>query len=60
MAEVIEVQIIADDSQIVGALNNIGAQAEELSGTMSEVGAGVSGALDSGAILSTTSFICAL
>ena len=60
MAEVIEVQIIADDSQIVGALNNIGAQAEELSGTMSNVGAGVSGALDSGAIDDTAESMAGL
>ncbi len=41
MAEVIEVQIIADDSQIVGALNNISAQADELAGSMSNVSTGI-------------------
>tara|TARA_Y100001973_G_scaffold34875_1_gene52497 strand:+ start:2040 stop:4577 length:2538 start_codon:yes stop_codon:yes gene_type:complete len=50
MAEVIEVQIIADDSQIVGALNNISEQADQLAGSMTGVSAGIGQGLDGGAI----------
>ena len=46
MAEVIEVQIIADDSQIVGALNNIAGQADELKESMQGVSGGISDGLD--------------
>lgn len=50
MAEVIEVQIIADDSQIVGALNNIAEQADQLSGSMAGVSTGISEGLDAAPI----------
>lgn len=46
MAEIIEVQIIADDSGLTSAFNNIADQAEEISSTAADVGENITQAFD--------------
>jgi hypothetical protein len=51
MAEVIEVQIIADDSGLTSAFNNIADQAEEISSTAADVGENIGQAFDGSAVV---------
>lgn len=50
MAEIIEVQIVVDDSSIIESFDNISNQAEGLEGVMSDVSENLAEGLDSGAV----------
>jgi hypothetical protein len=50
MAEVIEVQIVVDDSSIIESFDNISSQAEGLEGVMSDVSENIAEGLDTGAV----------